>query len=89
MIEAERAIDAGFREGGLTPEGLRNLLVAAEDARAALRFTHLSRHLSTRPVLTDGQIARYRVLRGYAADACAAVPDGHDGALWRRHNRCE
>jgi Spy/CpxP family protein refolding chaperone len=88
FIEAERAIDAAFREGTLDASRLRALVDAAESARAELRFIHLSRHLSTPPLLTEDQIARYNQLRGYAADPCAAVPEGHDAEMWRRHNNC-
>jgi hypothetical protein len=89
LIEAESAIDAAFREGALAPGRLRDLVTTAEDARAALRYAHLARHLSVRPLLTESQIARYQALRGYQADACASVPEGHDASSWRRHNDCE
>jgi hypothetical protein len=89
FIAAEAAIEAGFREGNLTPERLRALIDNATAARAELRFIHLSRHLETPPLLTSGQIARYNDLRGYGAgDPCANVPEGHDPAMWRRHNNC-
>ncbi len=90
LIAAEAAIEAGFRAGGLTPEALRDLIDTAAEARAELRFIHLSRHLETPPLLTADQIARYADLRGYgAADPCATVPEGHDPAMWRRHNTCD
>jgi len=87
-IEAERAIETAFREGRLDESGLRALVDEAESARAELRFIHLSRHLSTPPLLTEDQIARYNRLRGYAADPCETVPEGHDAEMWRRHNNC-
>lgn len=90
LIAAEAAIEAAFRTGDLTPEQLRTLIDTAADARAELRFIHLSRHLETPPLLTAEQIARYNELRGYgAADLCANVPEGHDPTMWRRHNNCE
>lgn len=90
FIAAEAAIEAAFRNGGLTPDELRALIDASAAARAELRFIHLSRHLETPPLLTAEQIARYNDLRGYgAADPCASVPEGHDPAMWRRHNNCE
>jgi Spy/CpxP family protein refolding chaperone len=88
FIEAERALDMAFQEGTLDESRLRALVTAAETARAELRFIHLSRHLSTPPLLTDAQIARYNQLRGYASDPCATVPEGHDAEMWRRHNNC-
>jgi len=90
LIAAEAAIEAGFRAGDLTPEALRDLIDTAAAARAELRFIHLSRHLETPPLLTADQISRYNDLRGYGApDPCAAVPEGHNPAMWRRHNNCE
>lgn len=89
LIEAERALDKGFRSGGMSPAELKELIEGAETARAELRFVHLSRHLMTVELLTDDQVAEYAVLRGYRSDPCAAVPDGHDADMWRRHNGCE
>lgn len=88
LIEAEEAIEAAFRAGELDDERLRALIAEAEDARAELRFIHLSRHLSTPPLLTADQIARYNTLRGYGSDPCANVPEGHNPEMWRRHNNC-
>ena len=89
FIAAEAAIEDAFRERSLTPEHLRHLIGAAAEARAQLRFVHLTRHLDTLPVLPPEQIARYNVLRGYrAGDPCSNVPAGHDPAMWRRHNNC-
>ncbi|TCO72453.1 hypothetical protein [Rhodovulum euryhalinum] len=81
-----RRVPRGRRD----PGPVRALIDAAARARAELRFVHLARHLDTPPLLTDDQIARYNALRGYGAAApCAAVPRGHDPAMWRRHNTCE
>jgi Spy/CpxP family protein refolding chaperone len=90
FIDAEAAIEAAFREGDLDPERLRALIGAAAEARAELRFIHLSRHLETQPLLTAEQVARYNELRGYGvADPCAAVPEGHNSEMWSRHNACD
>jgi hypothetical protein len=89
FIAAEGAIEVAFREGHLTPDRLRSLIEASAEVRAELRFIHLARHLETPPLLTSEQIARYNVLRGYDQDdPCATVPEGHDPAIWRRHNNC-
>ena len=90
FIAAEAMIEGAFREGGMTADHLRNLIDAAAEARAQLRFIHLMRHLETPSLLTSEQIARYNVLRGYysAGDPCTNVPEGHDPAMWRRHNNC-
>ena len=89
FIAAEEAIEKAFVGGQLDREQLRFLIDRSEEARADLRFIHLSRHLLTPPLLTDDQIERYKVLRGYVSDPCARVPEGHDAAMWRRHNRCD
>ena len=90
FIEAEAAIEAGFREQQLSEETLRELIMASAQARAQLRYVHLSRHLETPPLLTAEQIARYNTLRGYGSqDPCDAVPEGHNPEMWRRHNQCE
>ena len=88
LIAAERKLDHGFKSGSLDATSLERLIDAAEAARADLRYVHLSRHLVTLEVLDADQVRKYSELRGYAADPCATVPDGHDVAMWRRHNRC-
>ena len=90
FIATEEAIEAAFVSGDIDAGRLRALIEESAAARAALRFVHLSRHLQTPPLLTADQIARYNDLRGYdAANPCAAVPEGHDAAMWRRHNGCD
>ncbi len=89
LIGAERALDHGFKAGGLTVSELQTLVTQAEAARAALRFAHLSRHLITIEVLTREQIALYSELRGYTSDPCQSVPEGHNESMWRKHNGCE
>ena len=89
LIDAERNLDEGFRSGGLDTDQLRRLIDFAEAARADLRYVHLSRHLMTIGILDAEQVAAYSVLRGYGADPCASVPDGHNAAMWRRHNGCD
>lgn len=89
LITAERSLDGAFRSADLDDNQLRHLIDEAEAARADLRYVHLSRHLMTLELLTAEQVARYAILRGYAADPCSSVPDGHDATMWRRHNGCE
>ncbi|PZX36271.1 hypothetical protein LY56_03494 [Roseinatronobacter thiooxidans] len=90
FIEAEAAIEAALRAGNLEQEQLRALIETSAAARAELRYIHPVRHLETPPLLSPEQIAHYNELRGYGAGSpCDAVPDGHDSAMWRRHNGCE
>lgn len=88
LIAREAELDRAFREHTVTAAGLRELLGEIEASRAALRYVHLSAHLATVPLLSEAQVARYVILRGYGNDPCASVPDGHDPAMWRRHNGC-
>lgn len=89
FIAAEAALSNAFERSNLTREALLDLLAEASKARAALRFIHLSRHLSTPELLSVAQIRKYNILRGYSDDPCANVPDGHDPNMWRRHNACK
>ncbi len=89
LIAAEAALDQALQQPGLTDEGLRTLIDVAAAARADLRYVHLSVHLATPALLTEAQIASYNRLRGYADDPCDAVPEGHNPAMWRKHNGCE
>lgn len=89
FIAAEAALSTAFAGSDLSQDALRKLLAEAADARAALRFVHLSKHLSTPQMLSADQIRKYQILRGYADDPCAKVPEGHNPAMWRHHNGCE
>ena len=88
FVAAEQALDAAFQQGAPDAEALERLVVEAGQARAALRLVHLNAHLLTLPLLTDAQVSRYSVLRGYSVDPCASIPDGHDPEMWRSHNGC-
>ena len=88
FVAAEQALDAAFQQGAPDAEALERLVTEAGQARAALRLVHLNAHLLTLPLLTDAQVSRYSVLRGYSDDPCASVPDGHDPDMWRAHNGC-
>ncbi|MGR3514869.1 MAG: Spy/CpxP family protein refolding chaperone [Paracoccaceae bacterium] len=88
LIEAERQLDMAFRSGSIDQQKLRHLVKTAEGARSELRIVHLSRHLDMLDILSAAQVAKYAVLRGYTADPCDSVPEGHDATMWRRHNGC-
>ncbi|WP_227258127.1 hypothetical protein [Kangsaoukella pontilimi] len=91
FLAAEKALNDAFVAGPPSPEALETLVSDAGVARARLRHAHLAAHLKTAPLLRPGQIAAYNRLRGYSAayDPCLApVPEGHDEAMWRRHNGC-
>ena len=77
FIAAEGALEDAFRAGAVTEKGLRALLAEIARSRARLRFIHLSAHLETPTLLTDEQIARYGVLRGYRSHAGGTAHGGH------------
>ena len=89
FIAAEDRLDQAFVAGDLDADRLRSLVTEAGAARADLRYVHLFRHLETVQILSEEQITRYNGLRGYAADPCDSVPDGHDPDMWRMHNNCD
>ena len=88
FVAAEQALDVAFQQGAPYAATLEQLVQEAGDARAALRLVHLSAHLLTLLLLTEDQVSQYSILRGYSDDPCASVPQGHDPAMWRKHNRC-
>ncbi len=89
FIALETALEEAFRDRTVTPESLRAALGAIAASQARLRGIHLAAHLDTVTLISPEQVAAYNRLRGYAAGACAAVPAGHDAAMWRRHNGCD
>lgn len=88
LIEREKAMEDAFRAGPVSDEALKKLIADIEASRGALRYIHLSAHLTSPPLLTPRQIERYNQLRGYGGDPCASVPAGHDPRMWRLHNGC-
>jgi len=89
LIAAKKALEAAFRASGMSDDKLKAMLADIAKARSALRFIHLSTHLRTPAILSKAQIKHYNRLRGYANDPCASVPEGHDAAMWRKHNGCK
>ena len=89
FIEAEEDLDEIFRSITADRDKLAVAISASAEARANLRFIHLSQHLKTVAILTEDQISKYNVLRGYAADdPCTNIPEGHDEKMWKAHNNC-
>jgi len=89
LIAGEETLEKAFRNANVNDRLLRELLSEIGQARTALRYVHLAAHLKTLPLLSDDQIARYNILRGYAGDPCANPPKGHDASMWRKHNGCD
>lgn len=90
LISLELQLEQKFRTRKITDDELRTLLAAISDARNELRYIHLSTHLSTPALLSDEQIDHYNELRGYgSSDPCTNIPEGHNAAMWKKHNGCE
>jgi Spy/CpxP family protein refolding chaperone len=66
LIEAERAIDRGFRHRMLDSAKLDGLTRDAAEIDGKLRAAHLKYHLGMIAVLNPEQVASYVQLRGYA-----------------------
>lgn len=88
LIEAERALNDAFASSVPDEQELERLVRVAGQARAAVRLAHLKAHLVTPQIVSAEQVGNYNRLRGYTDDACSSVPEGHDEAIWRRHNGC-
>ena len=90
FIEAEKNLDEVFRNNSADRDKLAIAISESANARANLRFIHLSQHLETVTILTEDQITKYNTLRGYGNDdPCLNVPEGHDETMWRKHNKCD
>lgn len=89
FIAAEATLDDLFRSGAADETTLTAAIDATAQARAKLRFIHLSQHLQTVEILSVDQVAQYNALRGYGSDdPCDTVPEGHNAKMWRLHNGC-
>lgn len=88
IVGLERALDTAFLERTVIPEFLEQKLKEIGTQKAKLRNVHLQAHLQMTEILTEEQIRTYNVERGYQADPCKQVPDGHDPVMWRMHNQC-
>ena len=66
LVTLEARLDRAFRSGRITDSQLIELTAEVGRVEAQLRATHLRAHLELRNVLTEEQVRRYDVLRGYA-----------------------
>lgn len=90
LIALETELESHFQNRTISDEILRASLSKIAAARMELRYTHLATHLKTPEILSDQQISKYNTLRGYGnLDPCANIPQGHNAAMWKKHNGCE
>jgi hypothetical protein len=89
LIDLERDLDELYISKTVNSKNLEELLLKIGEVRSRLRFAHLSAHLKTVEILSKEQVAKYNELRGYGkTDPCKNVPEGHDPAMWKKHNGC-
>lgn len=90
LIEQEKKLDSLFTGGTADEANLLAVLQKIGEVRSRLRFVHLSAHLEMPDILTREQVKRYNELRGYGSgDPCKNIPEGHDPAMWKKHNGCQ
>src|SRR5215472_6212516 len=75
IVAAEKHLDEAFGSGSVVADTVRGDTAAIAELQGKLRAVHLTAHLETRAVLRPEQIARYDILRGYAA---GGPPPAHD-----------
>ena len=66
LIGRERALDAAFKAGTVTPAGMASETEGIGTLQGRLRAVHLAAHLDMRSILSADQVARYDTLCGYA-----------------------
>lgn len=79
IIEAERALDRAFANGGIEPATLRSQVGAIATLQGELRAVHLEAHLAQQALLTPEQVAQYDVLRGYRGSLMPRDSHRHGG----------
>lgn len=63
IVDAERSLDAAFKEGRLTDAQLATRVAGIATLQGELRLAHLQAHLETKPILSDAQSRKYYELR--------------------------
>ncbi len=89
LISLEKELNNGFSNRTINQTLLEKSVREIEKVRAKLRLVHLSTHLHTPNILTNEQINLYNKLRGYSKDPCQNIPEGHNAAMWKKHNGCK
>ncbi len=90
LIAQELELEKRFQSDIPSAKELKSMLSALGATRSQLRFVHLATHLKTQDILSDEQVASNNQLRGYNSDdPCANIPQGHNPAMWKKHNGCK
>jgi hypothetical protein len=69
VVDAEGRLEALFRRGEVRADELASAVREAAALQGDYRLAHLETHRRLRAILTDAQVARYDVLRGYASES--------------------
>ncbi len=75
VVAAERELDDLFRSARTNEAELAARVRAAAAAQGEFRLSHLETHRRMRALLSDDQVARYDVLRGYVSSSTAPSHD--------------
>jgi len=86
LIELEHQLEGHFRTRAISDTRLRTLLAEISDVRGSLRYTHLSAHLAVLEFLTETQIERYNILRGYDGSPRNGGSGRHGVPHGKRHH---
>jgi hypothetical protein len=71
LLDQEARLDQEFASRTVSEESLATSVSDITVTQGRLRAAHLKYHLSARSILSDGQMKKYAVLRGYAAEGGA------------------
>jgi hypothetical protein len=63
IVDAERALDAAFKDGRITEAELATRIAGIAKLQGELRLAHLQAHIESVPVLSDTQKRKYAELR--------------------------
>lgn len=66
LVEAERRLDAAFREKRANDDDVGRLAAEIGQLQASIRASHLRTHLAQQRLLSTDQVAAYSRLRGYS-----------------------
>ncbi len=66
LVDAERRLDAAFREQKIDESQVERLTAEIAQLQGSIRASHLRTHLAQRRLLSADQVAAYNRLRGYA-----------------------
>ena len=67
LLDAERALEHLFRSGNVSQAALAQAVAKAASLEAEYRLSHLETHRRLRPLLSEEQVGRYDLLRGYGS----------------------